>query len=70
MAGTGILTTGPGNNGIFLNAKADTDCPSTQIGCSAYQIASSTATDLVYLKKAPDYLGCYDCNQPPKRKHY
>lgn len=54
-------TTGK-NSGIFLNNKAGSGCSANSAGCSAFTVASSTS-DTVYLKKAPDYLHCYDTNQ-------
>lgn len=44
---------------VYFNEKV-TDCPSTEEGATLF-VASSTAQK-VYLKKAPDYLGCYDTN--------
>lgn len=50
------------NSGIYLNNKVTTGCSSSSAGCSAFQIASSPTEDLLYLKRAPDYLKCYDSN--------
>lgn len=43
------------NEGIYLNKKVSS-CNSSSAGCSAFRLGDS----LAYLKKAPDYLNCYD----------
>lgn len=48
------------NSSIFFNKKSST-CDVSDDGCSAYKLSSDTET-LLYLKKAPDYLGCYDAD--------
>lgn len=48
------------NNGIHFNSNISTSCGSNSFGCSAFKVASTT--DVLYLRKAPDYLGCYDAN--------
>lgn len=40
---------------IYLNKKVST-CNASAAGCSAFRLGGN----LVYLKKAPDYLNCYD----------
>ncbi len=47
------------NTGIYLNNNVETNCPASSAGCSAFQVASLTSVQLA-LRKAPDYLGCYD----------
>jgi hypothetical protein len=49
------------NSIIHFNKDLSTSCGSGSAGCSAFQVASSTETNL-YLKKAPYYLGCYDAD--------
>lgn len=60
------------NNGVYLNGKVST-CNASAAGCSAFKLVREDSgagvpkinninTDLVYLKKAPDYLNCYDKN--------
>ncbi len=49
------------NSGVFLNNQVEKNCPVSAVGCSAFQVASSTSVQL-NLKKAPDYLKCYDSN--------
>ena len=44
---------------INLNKNVSANCPSNSAGCSAFQWSENTATAF-YLKKAPDYLKCYD----------
>lgn len=48
------------NNGIHFNNKISTSCGSNSAGCSAFKIA--TTKDVLYLRKAPDYLNCYDAD--------
>ncbi|MBI5221742.1 MAG: hypothetical protein HY979_02985, partial [Candidatus Magasanikbacteria bacterium] len=45
------------NDSIYLNKKVSS-CNSSAAGCSAFRLADN----LVYLKKAPDYLNCYDAD--------
>lgn len=49
------------NSGIYLNNQVQTGCPASAAGCSAFKVASSTSVQLA-LRKAPDYLKCYDSN--------
>ena len=49
------------NTGIHFNGTVSTDCSSGSAGCSAYKLASASST-ILYLRKAPDYLGCYNAN--------
>ena len=52
------------NTGIYLNSKVQTNCSSGSAGCSAFS-ALDSASNIVAnltLKKAPDYLKCYDAN--------
>ena len=68
-----VTSTSYGNysTGVYLNAKITT-CDSSAAGCSAFKVVNPTSTgnvpeinngsDLRYLKKAPDYLHCYDAN--------
>lgn len=46
------------NNGIHFNNKVSTSCGSDSQGCSAFKV--SATKDVLYLRKAPDYLNCYD----------
>jgi len=48
------------NTSLFFNKKVAT-CNSADDGCSAFKLASNPDT-LIYLRKAPDYLGCYDAD--------
>ena len=48
------------NTGIHFNKSVPT-CDAANDGCSAYKLANNESTSL-YLKKAPDYLGCYDAD--------
>ncbi|MFA5128179.1 MAG: carbohydrate binding domain-containing protein [Patescibacteria group bacterium] len=48
------------NTGIHFNKSVST-CSAENDGCSAFKLASDNST-LLYLKKAPDYLGCYDAD--------
>lgn len=48
------------NRGIYYNEKVSNSCSSGSEGCSAYVAATNGAP--LYLRKAPDYLGCYDTN--------
>lgn len=45
---------------LYFNAQLPQSCSADSDGCNAFQVASSTGDDLRYLRKAPDYLGCYD----------
>lgn len=58
------------NDNIYLNNKVSS-CDASAAGCSAFRLVKNSSatnapnisnvnTDLVYLKKAPDYLNCYD----------
>ncbi|MDO8626656.1 MAG: hypothetical protein Q7K39_04390 [Candidatus Magasanikbacteria bacterium] len=58
---------GPGqnagvNNGIYFNKSVSESCSPNSQGCSAFAYASSTDITL-FLKKAPEYLGCYDADK-------
>ncbi len=48
------------NNSLYFNKKLPT-CDVSQAGCNAFKLASDQNTT-VFLKKAPDYLGCYDAD--------
>ncbi|MCK9581570.1 MAG: hypothetical protein M0Q92_14140, partial [Methanoregula sp.] len=48
------------NSGINFDSSAPA-CDASNDGCSAFKLASDDAT-LLYLRKAPDYLGCYDAD--------
>jgi hypothetical protein len=50
------------NNGIYFNANVASGCSEDSVGCTAFNISDSIDGPL-YLKKAPDYLGCYDTNR-------
>ncbi|MBI2989868.1 MAG: hypothetical protein HYY51_01610 [Candidatus Magasanikbacteria bacterium] len=60
------------NQTIFFNRAVEqfNNCPPDSIGCSTFYIAGfdlntdsyKKTTDQVHLKKAPEYLGCYDIN--------
>ncbi|HRY36513.1 MAG TPA: hypothetical protein P5230_01365 [Candidatus Magasanikbacteria bacterium] len=45
--------------GFYLNKKTET-CQAKDAGCTALALNTSTESNVVYFKKAPDYLGCYD----------
>ncbi len=61
----GIDLASGANNGIYFNDKLSSSCSAQSAGCSAFQVASSTAT-ILNLKKAPEYLGCYDTDTQTK----
>ncbi|MDD4477192.1 MAG: hypothetical protein PHY40_03480, partial [Patescibacteria group bacterium] len=48
------------NQQIHFNKKVSASCSSGSAGCSAFKIASADSS--LYLKKAPDYLKCYDAD--------
>ena len=50
------------NSGIFFNNKISTSCSANSAGCSAFQVVKdpNETSEMLYLKKAPDYLKCYD----------
>lgn len=52
-----------GNKSVYLNGKVSTNCSANSLGCTAFNLLSNPggAGDL-YLRKAPDYLKCYDKN--------
>ncbi len=56
------------NTSISFNKKA-TLCGASNDGCSAYQVAAKPET-VVYLKKAPDYLFCYDADSTLESNNY
>jgi len=48
---------------LYFNNKIDNyTCPDSENGCSLFLYQGATTTQDVYLKKAPDYLGCYDAS--------
>ncbi|MDD2656547.1 MAG: hypothetical protein PHQ18_03200 [Patescibacteria group bacterium] len=48
---------------LYFNNKIDNyTCPDSENGCSLFLYQGATTTQDVYLKKAPEYLGCYDAN--------
>lgn len=49
------------NSGVFFNNKLSKSCSASAEGCSAFAVAGATDTAL-FLKKAPDYLKCYDAD--------
>ncbi len=50
------------NTNIFFNNQLDTaTCSANSAGCSAF-VVDSSSSPLIYLRKAPDYLQCYDTN--------
>lgn len=53
------------NTGINFNNKVSTACGSNSAGCTAFKIASNNQPP-VNLRKAPDYLDCYDKNLSTK----
>ena len=54
-------TYGNYSTGVYLNKNVSTACSASAAGCSAFKIAGDTNTNnIVPLKKAPDYLHCYD----------
>lgn len=57
------------NNGVYFNNQVSTSCSANSAGCSAFQLASNSSSNL-YLKKAPDYLGCYDSDPATKKVDY
>ncbi len=44
---------------VYLNQNASTNCSANSAGCSAFRWSENIANEF-YLKKAPDYLQCYD----------
>lgn len=60
------------NTGIYLNKNVSNSCSGNSAGCTAFQLSYSTSTDYnrpqiqgsntTYLRKAPDYLNCYDAS--------
>lgn len=55
--GPGI--SGTNANGVYFNSQVPNSCLGNAAGCNAFTYASSTDVTL-YMKQAPDYLGCYD----------
>ncbi len=53
---------GRAGTAYFNRTIADKGCPSGEDGCSAFYqaLGQQQRGDLLFLKKAPDYLGCYD----------
>ena len=54
----------PYSSGIFLNKNVST-CSEASAGCSAFRTQTASGEALAYLKKAPDYLNCYDTDANP-----
>lgn len=52
-------TENPFNTGIHLNKNVTSDCSANSAGCTAFKSAQNN-NNVAYMKKAPDYLGCYD----------
>ncbi|MBI5729119.1 MAG: hypothetical protein HY983_02680, partial [Candidatus Magasanikbacteria bacterium] len=50
------------NAGIYFNKNISNSCSANSEGCSAFLVGGGRTNDLLYLKKAPDYLKCYDAN--------
>lgn len=48
------------NTSVHLNKNVSTDCLDSAVGCSAFKTVRDDSP--AYLKKAPDYLKCYDTN--------
>jgi hypothetical protein len=57
---TGVSATND-TNGIYFNNQISLNCGARSAGCSAFKVASNSSA-LLYLRKAPDYLKCYDSN--------
>ncbi len=58
-----IAKTNYGNysTGVYLNKNVSTACSASSVGCSAFKLSGDTsANNFIPLKKAPDYLHCYD----------
>lgn len=51
------------NAAILFNSNISSACSAQSPGCTAFQPAGSLTSDLRYLRKAPDYLGCYDADR-------
>jgi hypothetical protein len=49
------------NSVIHFNNKVSTNCSANSDGCSSFQTVENS--DQLYLRKAPNYLGCYDTDQ-------
>ncbi len=49
------------NAAVHFNDSVDTSCSAQSAGCSAFKVSSSQNT-VLSLKKAPDYLYCYDAD--------
>ncbi|KKW09318.1 MAG: hypothetical protein UY44_C0004G0033 [Candidatus Kaiserbacteria bacterium GW2011_GWA2_49_19] len=45
---------------IYFNKNVSNSCSAGSEGCSAFLVNASDTNDLLYLKKAPNYLNCYD----------
>lgn len=52
-------TSGAVANGMYFNGQVSKSCAQSSAGCTAFTYASSTDVTL-YMKQAPEYLGCYD----------
>lgn len=57
-----VAATNYGNysTGIYLNKNVSTACSANSAGCSAFTLPGDTTGVVARLKKAPDYLNCYD----------
>ena len=70
-SGTGVA--GLNTTGIYFNSAVSLTCGANSAGCSAFKVAN-TPDALLYLRKAPEYLKCYDSNpatpevDPPKTR--
>ncbi|MBI2444034.1 MAG: hypothetical protein HYV42_02205 [Candidatus Magasanikbacteria bacterium] len=53
------------SDAVYFNAKlpAASTCGARSAGCTAFVAAADPAGDLLNLRKAPDYLGCYDADR-------
>ncbi len=58
-----LATSSYGNysTGIYLNKNVSTACSASAVGCSAFKLPDSNdRNSYIPIKKAPDYLNCYD----------
>lgn len=60
-SGNTVITT----PGFYLNKKVET-CVADNAGCTAFTTNTLDNASLLYFKKAPDYLGCYDTDNNPQ----
>lgn len=49
------------NRGIYFNNKVETGCSANSAGCSSFNFVGVVGNPH-FVKKAPDYLGCYDAD--------